>query len=189
VPGILSERAGNCVFPNMKHLILSLASLLVLHPAISAGQGRTNFVFILIDDFGYADSGPYGVKDIRTPNMDRLAREWVKFTDFYANAPVCTPTRCGFITGRWQQRTGLEWAMGFSAEAFRRQDDAWVPEKDYRSLGLPATLPEMLFDLSNDHGERRDVSLRHPDVLAPLKRKLAEWETEMAKEHPDILVK
>jgi len=42
----------------------------------------------------------------------------VKFTDFYANAPVCTPTRCGFITGRWQQRVGFEWAMGFSAEAF-----------------------------------------------------------------------
>ena len=114
----------------MKRFLHLLASLVVFCRTFSAEAARPNIVFILIDDFGYADSGPYGAKDIRTPNMDRLAREGVKFTDFYANAPVCTPTRCGFITGRWQQRVGLEWAMGYSAEAFRRQGDAWVPEKD-----------------------------------------------------------
>ena len=107
--------------PIMNRILLLLLSLVLLHRSSAAGAEKPNIVFILIDDFGYADSGPYGAKDIRTPNMDRLAREGVKFTDFYANAPVCTPTRCGFITGRWQQRVGFEWAMGFSAEAFRRR--------------------------------------------------------------------
>jgi arylsulfatase A len=108
---------------------------------------RPNIIFVLIDDFGYADSGAYGATDIRTPNMDRLAREGVKFTDFYANAPVCTPTRCGFITGRWQQRAGFEWAMGFTADSFRRVGNEWVREPDIHGLGLPAsvpTLPKML---------------------------------------------
>jgi arylsulfatase A len=104
---------------------------------------RPNIVFVLIDDFGYADSGPYGCKDIRTPNIDRLAREGVKFTDFYSNAPVCTPTRCGFITGRWQQRVGLEWAMGFSASSFRRRGNEWIPEPDIHSLGLPTSVPTL----------------------------------------------
>ncbi len=119
----------------------------IADPAAGKGAPRPNIVFILMDDFGYADSSPYGCKDIRTPNIERLARDGVRFTDFYSNAPVCTPTRCGFMTGRWQQRVGFEWAMGFSAEAFRRQGDAWVPEKDYHSLGLSTavpTLPRML---------------------------------------------
>jgi arylsulfatase A-like enzyme len=90
-----------------------------------------------MDDMGYADLGCYGAKDIRTPNIDRLAREGLKFTDFYANAPVCTPTRCGFITGRWQQRVGFEWAMGYTAEQARRVDGKWVPEPDMHALGLP----------------------------------------------------
>jgi arylsulfatase A len=71
---------------------------------------RPNFVLILADDMGYGDIGPYGVKDIRTPHLDRLAREGVKLTDFYANGPNCTPTRAALLTGRWQQRVGLEWA-------------------------------------------------------------------------------
>ncbi|MCI0357939.1 MAG: sulfatase-like hydrolase/transferase [Planctomycetaceae bacterium] len=128
---------------NCSLLVLPLAAL----EAADAPPSKPNIVFILIDDFGYADSGPYGAKDIRTPHMDRLAREGVKFTDFYANAPVCTPTRCGFITGRWQQRVGLEWAMGFSAESFRRRGTEWVRESDIHGLGLPTsvpTLPKML---------------------------------------------
>ncbi len=111
--------------------------------AAPLARSRPNIVFVLIDDFGYADSGPYGAKDIRTPHMDRLAREGVRFTDFYANAPVCTPTRCGFMTGRWQQRVGFEWAMGFTAESFRRVDGRLVPEKDVHGLGLPTSVPTL----------------------------------------------
>jgi len=119
---------------------LRLQLLLVLLFAVTdsslAANAKPNIIFILVDDMGYADLGCYGAKDIRTPHIDRLAREGVKFTDFYSNAPVCTPTRCAFMTGRWQQRVGFEWAMGFTAEQFRRVDDKWVEEPDKHALGL-----------------------------------------------------
>src|ERR1051325_501475 len=85
----------------------ALAAAATLHQ----GQ-KPNVVFILADDLGYADVGCYGAKDIRTPNIDRIRADGVKFTDFYANAPVCTPTRCGFLTGRYQQRINrMEYAI------------------------------------------------------------------------------
>jgi arylsulfatase A-like enzyme len=73
-----------------------------------------NLVFFLSDDLGYADLSCYGSSDIRTPHIDGLAKNGIRFTDAYANAPVCTPTRVGFLTGQYQQRFGkdLEWALG-----------------------------------------------------------------------------
>lgn len=115
--------------------------------AQSADGALPNIIFVLVDDMGYADLGCMGARDIRTPHIDRLASEGVRFTDFYANAPVCTPTRAAFITGRWQQRIGFEWAMGFTAEQQRRVDGKWVEEPDKLALGLPTseiTIAEML---------------------------------------------
>src|SRR5262245_16295419 len=93
---------------SMKNHLLSCAialTALLMSPAVLLAQEakRPNVVFILVDDMGYADLGCMGCKDIRTPNIDRLAKEGVKFTNFYANAPVCTPTRAAFLTGRYQQ--------------------------------------------------------------------------------------
>ena len=67
-------------------------------------------IFILADDLGYGDLSCYGRPDYRTPVLDRLAKQGVKFTSSYAAAPVCTPTRCAYITGRYPQRlrVGLE---------------------------------------------------------------------------------
>ncbi len=69
---------------------------------------RPNIVLILADDMGYADIGPHGCKDIPTPNIDRLAARGVRFTDAYANGPVCAPTRAALMSGRYQQRVGCE---------------------------------------------------------------------------------
>lgn len=80
--------------------------------AFAQPASKPNVLLILIDDMGYADLGCYGAKDISTPHIDRLAREGVRLTDCYSNGPVCTPTRCGLLTGRYQQRFGLEWALG-----------------------------------------------------------------------------
>jgi len=103
---------------------------------------RPNIVFILCDDLGYGDLGCMGGTDIRTPHLDRLAAEGVRCTDFYANAPVCSPTRCGFLTGRWQQRIGFEWALGYTAQQERLIDGAWQPHADiHHGLGLPAGTP------------------------------------------------
>ena len=77
-------------------------------PAQAPAASRPNVVLVITDDVGYADIGSYGAKDIRTPNIDSLARDGVKLTDFYANGPMCSPTRAGLVTGRYQQRFAIE---------------------------------------------------------------------------------
>jgi arylsulfatase A-like enzyme len=68
---------------------------------------QPNFIVILADDLGYGDIGCDGGRHIRTPNIDRMAAEGVRFTDFYASANVCTPSRAGLLTGRYAIRSGL----------------------------------------------------------------------------------
>ncbi|MBW8814613.1 MAG: sulfatase [Caulobacterales bacterium] len=68
---------------------------------------RPNVIVILADDLGYGDVGCDGGTHIRTPNLDRMAAEGVRFTDFYASANVCTPSRAGLLTGRYAIRSGL----------------------------------------------------------------------------------
>ena len=86
---------------------LALAALAIAGPVAQPSQ-RPNIVMIIMDDLGYGDIGSYGAPDAKTPNIDRLAREGVRLTDFYANHADCSPTRTGFITGRYQQRYGIE---------------------------------------------------------------------------------
>jgi arylsulfatase A-like enzyme len=67
--------------------------------AVASSPARPNVVFILADDLGYGDLGCYGQTKIRTPNIDRLARDGMRFTDFYAGSTVCAPSRCCLMTG------------------------------------------------------------------------------------------
>ncbi len=77
---------------------------------LPGGARRPNVLFILADDLGYGDLSSYGRPDYRTPRLDALAQEGVKFTSAYAASAVCTPTRCALVTGRYPQRlaVGLE---------------------------------------------------------------------------------
>ncbi len=68
---------------------------------------RYNIVFFMLDDMGYADIGAYGNTYHQTPNIDRMAEEGMLFTDAYAAAPNCSPTRGSMLTGRWPARTGI----------------------------------------------------------------------------------
>jgi arylsulfatase A-like enzyme len=69
---------------------------------------RTNIIIILADDMGYGDAGCYGSERIHTPQLDRMAAEGIRFTDFHSNGAVCSPTRAALMTGRYQQRCGIE---------------------------------------------------------------------------------
>ncbi|UZW57401.1 sulfatase [Sphingobium sp. JS3065] len=66
-----------------------------------------NFIVIYCDDLGYGDIGPMGGRDIPTPHLDRMAREGMTLTDYYAPANVCTPSRAGLLTGRYPIRSGM----------------------------------------------------------------------------------
>ncbi|MEQ8787106.1 MAG: sulfatase [Pirellulaceae bacterium] len=68
---------------------------------------RPNIVVILADDLGYGDLGCYGNQEINTPHLDKLAAGGMRFTDFHSSGPVCSPTRAGLVTGRYQQRAGV----------------------------------------------------------------------------------
>jgi arylsulfatase A-like enzyme len=92
-------------------LILMAVQMLASIP-VTAAQTPTeterppNIVIILADDLGYGDIGAYDGW-IKTPNLDRMAREGLRFTDFYSSGSVCSPTRAGLLTGRYQQRAGI----------------------------------------------------------------------------------
>jgi arylsulfatase A-like enzyme len=85
-------------------LILSVSFLAASATSVQAGP--PNFVIILIDDLGYGDVGCYGSKVNETPNIDRLAAEGNRFTDFHSNGPMCSATRAALLTGCYQQRFG-----------------------------------------------------------------------------------
>jgi arylsulfatase A-like enzyme len=96
----------------VKATTLTLAALLVAPSAATQSASsppvqRPNFVIIFADDLGYGDLGCYGHPTIRTPHLDRMAREGMRFTDFYSAAEVCTPSRAALLTGRYPVRSGM----------------------------------------------------------------------------------
>ena len=97
------------VIPAMK--LLWLAGLIictaVLLESAERPTSQPNFVIILADDLGYGDLSCYGHPSIRTPNLDRMAAEGLRFTDFYSAAEVCTPSRAALLTGRYPVRSGM----------------------------------------------------------------------------------
>lgn len=86
---------------------LVIGLVLVGAREVSAATKAPNFIVIFCDDLGYGDLSCYGHPGIRTPNLDRMAAEGMRFTDFYASAPVCTPSRAGLLTGRYAVRSGM----------------------------------------------------------------------------------
>src|SRR5512139_2658430 len=106
---------------------LKSISIAAAAPALPAATSRKpNIVLIVGDDLGYGELSCQGAKDISTPNIDSIARAGVRFTNGYVSCPVCSPTRAGLMTGRYQQRFGHEFNPG--------------PEEQAQSeFGLPLT--------------------------------------------------
>ena len=119
--------------------ILIMKTFLTLFALIALclqAADKPNIVFILADDMGYGDLGCYGHPRAKTPVIDRLAKQGVRFTQHYSNGTECSPTRTAFLTGRYPQRAGgLECAIGTGNVG--RYDDA-IRLASQRQLGLPA---------------------------------------------------
>jgi len=88
---------------------LALLAVLSFTPDLPLAQRKPpNILLIVADDMGYADLGVHGSRDVRTPHLDALAAEGIRFTDAYVTGPYCSPTRAGLLTGRYPQRFGHE---------------------------------------------------------------------------------
>jgi arylsulfatase A-like enzyme len=106
--------------------------LLLLAVSIIRSQEKPNILFIFIDDMGYADLGCYGNEDVHTPNIDRLAKEGILFTQFYVNAPICSPSRTAVTTGQYPARWGI------SSYINNRKSNADRGMKNYLDLSAPS---------------------------------------------------
>lgn len=95
--------------------VLTLA-IVVLAPSLRAADRPPNVILMLADDQGTLDLAKLGARDLYTRNLDRLADEGVLFTQFYAAAPVCSPSRAALLTGRYPQRAGVPGNVGLQAE-------------------------------------------------------------------------
>lgn len=103
---------------------LTFLSLILTLCTLSAK--KPNIIFILMDDMGYSDVSCYGAKTVKTPNIDRLAENGLKFTNFHTAASICSPSRAAFLTGAYPQRCGLymginenrepHWFLGLNPE-------------------------------------------------------------------------
>ncbi len=127
------KKIGRREFVNAAVGASALAGAAAGRASLSNSQRRPNVLFILADDLGWGDLSCYGRPDYRTPNLDRLAREGTRFTQAYSASPVCTPTRCAFVTGRYPARTpvGLEEPL-----TWRKQ-----LEQQKRDVGLSPDYP------------------------------------------------
>lgn len=108
-----------------------LLSTVLLFTACSSSPTKEtppNIIYIFADDLGYGDIGSFGATDIKTPHIDRMAEEGIKFTEFYSASAVCTPSRAGLLTGRYPQRMGVNGV--FFPESFEGmpQDEITIAE-------------------------------------------------------------
>jgi arylsulfatase A-like enzyme len=115
----------------VKTAIVILFSVLLVGfscSSIKEQEQKPNFIFILVDDLGWADLGCYGSTFHETPNIDLLAGEGVRFTNAYAACPVCSPTRASIMTGKYPARTGItDWITGRQSHAGPQPSDKLLP--------------------------------------------------------------
>lgn len=95
----------------MKILFLILAFFILIN-----GQNQPNFILLLADDLGYNDLTSYGSATIHTPNLDRMAQDGLRMTQFYSAASLCSPSRASLLTGRLSIRTGVYTSLNYPAD-------------------------------------------------------------------------
>jgi len=116
------------------------AAALALAPGLSlggtSGPARPNFVFIFADDLGWGDLGCYGNREIRTPDLDRLAEQGLLFTQFYVSGSVCSPSRTAFMTGRFPARLRVHGHFATDQQNAARGMPNWLAPRAPTVTGL-----------------------------------------------------
>lgn len=123
---------------NDARVILALAAILLIASAAGAAERPPNVVFILADDLGFGDLGAYGQKKIRTPNIDRIGAEGMKFSVHYSGNAVCAPSRCVLMTGMHPGHAVVRDNVGMKNEA------KGIPEGQFPILDETVTLAELM---------------------------------------------
>src|SRR4051794_31013237 len=176
---VLMKTLRNSALPALwaAALVLSLATTPAPAQAVPPDTSRPNLVLIYCDDLAYADIGPFGSRTNPTPNLDRLAAEGVRFTDFYVSSPVCSASRAALLTGCYHKRVGIRGALGPKdriglnhdettlAELLKRQGYATGMARKWHLGCRPSQLP-------THHGVdeylglpySNDMSPRHPET-------------------------
>jgi arylsulfatase A-like enzyme len=112
--------------------LLSLSTVVILHfffcdgGLLAQASEHPNVVMVLIDDMGWGDLSCFGNQDVQTPNVDRLASEGVRFSQFYVNSPICSPSRCALTTGQYPQRFKITSYLNNRADNARRGMANWL---------------------------------------------------------------
>jgi arylsulfatase len=154
-------------------LVRFIALLLLLGGLATAAP--PNIVLILADDLGYGDLGCFGATTIRTPHIDRLAREGMKFTDFYVSQAVCSASRASLLTGCYANRVGMQGALNHTSPLGIHADEVLLPE-----LGRERGYATAIFGKWH---------LGLPPFFSPLKHGFDEWlglpySNDNSKYHP-----
>jgi uncharacterized sulfatase len=112
--------------PSLRLLGAIWLALWVAVPAEAATPRPPNILFVLIDDMGWGDFSCFGNTEAKTPNIDRLAAEGLAFSQFYVNAPICSPSRCALLTGQYPQRWQITSYLNNRADNTRRGVAQWL---------------------------------------------------------------
>jgi arylsulfatase A-like enzyme len=114
--------------------------------ANASEKQQPNIIFIIADDLGYTDIGSYGSSFYDTPKIDELAKNGTRFTNGYANCPVCSPSRASFQTGKYPVNTGVtDWIKGRKVDTGATPNDRWVvPDTEYDLKLSETTIAEAL---------------------------------------------
>lgn len=162
-----TNRKGNPMFHKVRYLLgaVTLAGVFFLLPRLSnaadnstTGTRPLNIVFLVVDDLGWTDLGCYGADLHETPRIDRLAQQGMRFTDAYAAAPVCSPTRASILTGN---------GMNTPVSAIRQGD--WKLMEYFEDGRLE------LYNLATDVGEKNDLYASRPKLAKKLQSQLRDW--------------
>ena len=104
----------HCMMKTKQNLLLVFALCASVFPALAADANKPNVIYLMLDEWGYFESGHMGSKDLLTPHIDQFAQEGMRFTQALAGAPVCGPTRCVLLTGLHSGHTSMRGNNGFA---------------------------------------------------------------------------